>query len=68
MVWSMLPAAVPTAQILELYRLRWQIELIFKRMKSIELPQLFHHFVQRGFGGAGFGLREGADWVVYHVQ
>jgi len=24
-----------TAQILEFYRLRWQIELVFKRMKSI---------------------------------
>jgi hypothetical protein len=35
MVWSTLPAAVPTAQILEFYRLRWQIELVFKRMKSI---------------------------------
>jgi hypothetical protein len=34
-VWSTLPAAVPTAQILELYRLRWQIEISFKRMKSI---------------------------------
>jgi len=30
MVWSTLPAAVPTAQILEFYRLRWQIELVFK--------------------------------------
>src|SRR5271157_2952866 len=35
MVWSTLPAAVPAAQILEFYRLRWQIELVFKRMKSI---------------------------------
>jgi hypothetical protein len=35
MVWSTLPATVPADQILELYRLRWQIELVFKRMKSI---------------------------------
>ena len=35
MVWSTLPVAVPSAQILELYRLRWQVELSFKRMKSI---------------------------------
>ena len=34
-VWSTLPAAVLSAQILELYRLRWQIEIVFKRMKSI---------------------------------
>ncbi len=35
MLWSTLPAAVPAGQILEWYRLRWQIELVFKRMKSI---------------------------------
>jgi len=35
-VWTSLPAAQMTArQILELYRLRWQIELAFKRAKSI---------------------------------
>lgn len=35
-IWSTLPAGVArTAQILEFYRLRWQIELVFKRMKSI---------------------------------
>ena len=28
-------AAFPAAAILDLYRLRWQIELVFKRMKSI---------------------------------
>ena len=35
MVWTTLPEAVTTAQVLEFYRLRWQIELVFKRMKSI---------------------------------
>jgi hypothetical protein len=35
MVWTTLPPTVTTAQVLECYRLRWQIELVFKRMKSI---------------------------------
>jgi hypothetical protein len=35
LVWTTLPPAVTAAQVLELYRLRWQIELVFKRMKSI---------------------------------
>lgn len=35
LVWTTLPQAVTTTQVLELYRLRWQIELVFKRMKSI---------------------------------
>jgi len=35
MVWTTLSHAFPTASVLELYRLRWQIELVFKRMKSI---------------------------------
>ncbi len=30
-----LPASIPARQILELYRARWQIELAFKRLKSI---------------------------------
>ena len=35
-VWTDLPAAVYAAnRLLELYQLRWQIELTFKRMKSI---------------------------------
>lgn len=35
-VWTSLPEAeYPAAVILELYRLRWQIELTFKRMKSL---------------------------------
>lgn len=29
------PADVPSSTILELYRLRWQIELLFKRLKSL---------------------------------
>ena len=36
MVWTTLSRSTVTAgQVLELYRLRWQIELVFKRMKSI---------------------------------
>jgi hypothetical protein len=35
MLWTTLPKTVSTAQVLEFYRLRWQIELVFKRMKSI---------------------------------
>jgi hypothetical protein len=35
MLWTTLSRAFPAASVLELYRLRWQIELVFKRMKSI---------------------------------
>jgi hypothetical protein len=35
MLWTTLAQAFSTATVLELYRLRWQIELVFKRMKSI---------------------------------
>jgi hypothetical protein len=35
MIWTTLARAFPMASLLELYRLRWQIELVFKRMKSI---------------------------------
>jgi len=35
LLWTTLPPTVATAQVLEWYRLRWQIELVFKRMKSI---------------------------------
>jgi hypothetical protein len=35
MLWTTLPQAFPTTSVLEFYRLRWQIELVFKRMKSI---------------------------------
>jgi len=35
MLWTTLTPAFSTATVLELYRLRWQIELVFKRMKSI---------------------------------
>jgi hypothetical protein len=34
-VWTTLAEIFPTYDVLELYRLRWQIELAFKRMKSI---------------------------------
>lgn len=35
MVWTTLSQAFNTAQVLEFHRLRWQIELVFRRMKSI---------------------------------
>ena len=34
-VLTTLPAAVPCEQVLAIYRLRWQIEMAFKRLKSI---------------------------------
>jgi hypothetical protein len=34
-VWTTLADSFPAPAVLELYRLRWQIELAFKRMKSI---------------------------------
>ncbi len=34
-VWTSLSEAFSASQVLEFYRLRWQIELVFKRMKSI---------------------------------
>jgi hypothetical protein len=34
-IWSSLPAHFSATETLNLYRLRWQIELVFKRMKSI---------------------------------
>jgi IS4 transposase len=34
-LWTTLPDTFSAAAVLELYRLRWQIELAFKRMKSI---------------------------------
>ena len=35
MLWTSLPAATGAEEILEFYRCRWQIELSFKRLKSI---------------------------------
>jgi hypothetical protein len=35
MIWTTLPPAISSIDILDTYRLRWQIELVFKRMKSI---------------------------------
>ena len=34
-LWSTLPETFTAAAVLDLYRLRWQVELAFKRMKSI---------------------------------
>lgn len=43
MLVTALPNEITSDQILELYRLRWQVELYFKRLKSImnygELPK-----------------------------
>src|SRR5215217_5260610 len=35
MLVTSLPAAVPAAEVLEAYRLRWQVELAFKRLKTL---------------------------------
>jgi hypothetical protein len=35
LVTSLTPEAFPTADVLALYRLRWRIELGFKRLKSL---------------------------------
>ena len=35
LLWTTLPASVAASEILEVYRCRWQIELSFKRLKSI---------------------------------
>lgn len=35
MLVTSLPVAVPAAEVLALYRLRWQVELAFKRLKSL---------------------------------
>jgi IS4 transposase len=35
LVTSLAPEAFPTADVLALYRLRWRIELGFKRLKSL---------------------------------
>ena len=35
MLWTSLPDCIAMEQLLELYRLRWQVELVFKRMRSI---------------------------------
>ena len=35
MVWTSLPDSFTSSMVLEFYRLRWQVELVFKRMKSI---------------------------------
>ena len=35
MLWTSLPPATPAVDILDFYRCRWQIELNFKRMKSL---------------------------------
>ena len=44
LVFTTLPASFPVAQIMELYRARWQIEIVFKRLKSLtDLGHLKKH-------------------------
>ena len=35
MIWTSLPEETPADKVLSFYRSRWQIELSFKRMKSL---------------------------------
>jgi len=55
MVMTSLGEEVSTAQVLELYRLRWQIEIAFKRLKSLfeynELPSKNSQSVKAWFYG-----------------
>lgn len=58
MVWTTLPEVFEDTQILEFYRLRWQIELVFKRMKSLlglgHLPKKDPHSAQAWLEGKLF--------------
>jgi hypothetical protein len=57
LVTSLTPEAFPTADILALYRLRWRIELAFKRLKSLV-----------GLSGPpGFDERSARAWVLAHL-
>jgi len=52
---SNLPDTITSTQILELYRLRWQVEIYFKRLKSIldfgELPKRRHESAMTWLNG-----------------
>lgn len=57
LVTSLAPEAFPTEDILALYRLRWRIELAFKRLKSLV-----------GLSGPpGFDQRSARAWVLAHL-
>src|SRR5438270_229056 len=57
LVTSLAPEAFATADILALYRLRWRIELAFKRLKSLV-----------GLAGPpGFDARSARSWVLAHL-
>jgi hypothetical protein len=57
LVTSLDPDAFPIEQVLALYRLRWRIELAFKRLKSLV-----------GLGGPpGFDQRSARAWVLAHL-
>ncbi len=57
LVTSLPAAAVPTADVLALYRLRWRIELAFKRLKSIVGLK----------GPPGFDERSARPYVLAHL-
>ena len=46
-----LPGEITAGQILELYRMRWQIELVFKRLKSsaVFIARFFNRGIRRAF-------------------
>ena len=57
LVTSLDEAAFPTADLLALYRLRWRIELAFKRLKSIVGLK----------GPPGNDARSARPWLLAHL-
>ncbi len=57
LVTSLKPEAFPTADVLALYRLRWRIELAFKRLKSLIGLK----------GPPGFDERSAKPYILAHL-